>query len=90
MNDIRERLAPAAISRGCRDARLLATALVLGFSTEMFAEGRVLHVSYDEGTVINLVPAFGAEPELADRMYHREPWFWSGRATRLGSTRTIS
>jgi hypothetical protein len=38
------------------------------FWTEMFAKAG-FYVYYDLGTVINLVPAVGAEPELADRKY---------------------
>lgn len=38
------------------------------FWTEMFAKAGFF-IYYDVGTVINLVPALGVEPELADRKY---------------------
>jgi hypothetical protein len=38
------------------------------FWTEMFAKAG-FYVFYDEGTVINLVPRLGSQPELADRRY---------------------
>lgn len=65
-NDIRERLRPTdflglAATRDYSQRRWF-----VDFSTDLFSKVG-FGLSYDEGSVINLVPPFGAEPDLADR-----------------------
>jgi hypothetical protein len=67
-NDIRERLRPRdfaglATTRDYAQRRWFADISSDPLQTFGFS------LSYDQGTVINLVPALGAEPELADRDY---------------------
>ena len=68
VNDIRELLRPRDFpgllaARDYKQQRWYSE-----FYTEMFARAG-FYIRYDDGTVINLVPAIGAEPELADRKY---------------------
>jgi hypothetical protein len=67
-NNIRERLRPRDFF-GLVEARdYKQERWYTEFWTEMFARAG-FYIRYDTGTVINLVPAIGALPELADRDY---------------------
>ena len=66
VNEIHERLKPSdfpglATTRDYEQERWF-----VNFSTDMFSKVG-FGVNYDDGTVINLVPPVGVEPELADR-----------------------
>ena len=60
----------------------------MNFSTDMFSKVG-FGVNYDDGTVINLVPPVGVEPELADRQLFVQPSCAGGRSTVSASMRRI-